>query len=220
MAPLSPTFLNGVDVTQKIDNLPFAHAWVKPHFDGQKFNKIFIKDVRIDQLPEDSWKASSGLYISSKDAFLEEAQGLAEYFKDKLIAAFVRYPDRRLELAYAPGIDTISLEIAFTELLFSHPAARAGSLAVPVPGTGAVLSAISDPHVAFAAQLRDSSGTLVATAADRKFSPIRLLDLNKLTVTSSAREVCSIWATLIAEATNRGRSERTENRGSFSLLPW
>ena len=112
------------------------------------------------------------------------------------------------------------MEIALTELEFSHPVARAGSLAAPVPGSGAALSSISDPHASFALRVSDPSGNLAATVADRQFPPARIVDLNKLTVSSSIREVCSIWAQTIAEALNKGRFSLVTAPSSFSLSPW
>jgi len=113
------------------------------------------------------------------------------------------------------------LDIALTELEFSHPIARAGSLASPIPGTGVAVSAVSDPHVAFAMRITDgSTGELLATAADRKFSPIRIVDLNKLTVTSSPREIVQNWSLELADAIQLGRFAEVESRGDFKLHPW
>jgi hypothetical protein len=84
-----------------------------------------------------------------------------------------------------------------------------------------LFSAISDPHVAFAARVYDGkTGKLVATAADRKFPPTRLLDLNKVTVTSPNREIVSTWANIIAGALNRDGFAKVESQGTFSILPW
>jgi len=83
------------------------------------------------------------------------------------------------------------------------------------------VSAVSDPHVAFAARFSDGgTGKLLATIADRRFPPTRIVDLNKLTVTSSAREVCAIWAKIIAEGLNSDKLTKVKQQGSFSLLPW
>lgn len=127
---------------------------------------------------------------------------------------------QRIAVTDRPTEGTLVIEIALTELEFSHPVARAGALAAPVPGTGAALSTITDPHVAFAARLTDATtGELVASIADRKFPPMRIVDLNKLTVKSSAREVVALWATSIGQALQgNGIDPVTEKR--FSLLPW
>ena len=119
-----------------------------------------------------------------------------------------------------PGPRTIVVEIALTELEFSRPIARAGSMVAPIPGAGAALSMISDPHAAFAARVTDgATGELIATAADRKFPPTRIVDLNKLTVTSSAREICSLWADSIARGIQSKDGEKITSQ-SFSFLPW
>jgi hypothetical protein len=55
-----------------------------------------------------------------------------------------------------PNRKSVVVEIVLTEIEFSHPLARAASLAAPVPGTGPALTAITDPHVAFAARITDA----------------------------------------------------------------
>ena len=59
---------------------------------------------------------------------------------------------------------------------------------------------------------------LKVSGADRKFPPTRILDL-KLTVSSSAREVVSIWSEAMAETLQgNGLTEVSEKR--FDWKPW
>lgn len=219
-APLPDTFLEGADLTSTIETLPFDQAWVRADFDGHHYRKLFLKPVRTDLLPEDSWMKSASFLIASQSDYERESRAIADYFYTELLRRIQEYPDNRIEIVNAGGPKILVAEIALTELEFSHPVARAGALAVPVPGSSAALSTISDPHAAFALRLNDSSGNLAATVADRKFPPTRIVDLNKLTVSSSIREVCSIWAGIIAEALNKGRFSATTEPSNFSLIPW
>jgi hypothetical protein len=214
------TFLEGVDTTKSIDNLPFSHAWVKPGFDGRMYRKVYLPKIRTDLLPIDQWKRSSSPLLSSKQEYNSAAEEIASFFRTQLIEGINKYPENRFLVVDTPGSDVLTLQIALTELEFSHPIARGASLAAPIPGTGPVVSSISDPHVAFAARILNPSGQLVATVADRRFPPTRIVDLNKLTVSSSAREICSLWASTMAEALNKGRFVKTEREGRFSISPW
>jgi hypothetical protein len=220
IAPVSPTFLEGVDTTSTVENLPFDHAWVKPNFDSRKYTRLLIKPIRTDLVSDESRTHSLSAFLATEEAYDEAVGQIAEYFHTELIDAIGEYPGNRITIVDKPGPDVITAEIALTEVEFSHPVARAASLAAPIPGTGAAISAVTDTHAAFALRITDPSGKLVATVADRKYPPTRIIDLNKLTVSSSAREVCALWADTMAEAFNKGRFAPTSAKGRFSLWFW
>ena len=215
------TFLEDVNVESKIENLPFDHAWVNPKFDGRLYSKVYFPAIRVDLLAQNNkWERSIGPIIKNYEEYDAEARQIAAYFHEQITKEFSEYSENRMQLVHAPGPDVITIQLALTELEFSHPLARAAALAAPMPGTGVALATMTDPHMAFAARIYAPGGQLVATAADRKFPPTRIIDLNKLTVTSANREICSIWAEIFAEAVNKGRFQKTESRGRFSILPW
>ena len=219
--PIGTAFLEDRDVNEKDDTLPFDHAWIDPELPRGYYSKVFFRSVTLDKLPEDAWKASKTAAIPSKKVFIEEARALAEFFKKELEKKVQKYPKGTFTVVSAPESQGLVFDIAFTELEFSHPIVRAGSLLVPVPGAGIAFNAFSDPHVAFAARVYDGeSGKLIATIADRKFPPNRLIDLNKLRATSSTREIVTLWAEIIAEGLNRDRFAKVSSRGLFRLLPW
>ena len=170
-------FLTDVDVSKKLSNLPFDHSWVwSKRKTRTDYDTVYVKPIRTDTLNPENWTRSASILITSRDDYDERAREVANHFHDKVVEEFRMYPKSRYPLAAVPGPRVMVLEIALTELEFSHPVARAGALIVPVPGTGAALSTVSDPHAAFAARITDgSTGELLATAADRKFPPIRIL---------------------------------------------
>lgn len=220
ITPVSDTFLEGVDISAKRPNLPFDHSWASEAARSGDYQSVLIKPIRTDKLAADAWKRSASYAITSKEDFDEAAERLATYFRDQIREQISSQSNRRVSVVNRPAPKTMVIEIAFTELEFSHPVARAGALAAPVPGTGPALSAITDPHVAFAARVTDAqTGKLLATVADRKFPPMRIVDLNKLTVESSPREVCQLWAETIAKALNSDRNTPIEEE-RFTLLPW
>ena len=218
--PIGNTFLEDVDTTKSLENLPFDHAWVHRSVLKASYDSIYIKPVRLDLLPRDAWRMSTSSIIDSEEAYLEKAKEIATYFEEQLREKFANSDSQWLRVVGTPNQRSLTLEIAFTELEFSHPLVRAAALAAPVPGTGPAVSAISDPHAAFALRLTDSSSrTLVASAASRKFAPLRLVDFNKLTVSSSVREISALWAASIVESIQSGGMNKVSEK-RFSLIPW
>jgi hypothetical protein len=218
---ISDTFLSDVDVSKQLDNMHFNHSWVWTDVTHNQYQAVIVKPVRLDLLKPDGWKASISTLLRTKEAYEEKAQEIAKYFQEQLIEKINSYPERRYTVVDKADSGVAVIEIALTELEFSHPALQSTAIVVPVPGATQALASISDPHAAFALRFTDSKkGTLIATIADRKFPPIRLVDLNKATVSSSIREICSNWSKELASALNSGRFGEVERYGKIKLLPW
>jgi hypothetical protein len=214
------TFLEDVDIKQKIKNLPFQHSWRNPNFTKTGFTSIYYKPIRVDLVDKDKWERSASTLITSEQDYLDKTQEIANYFYSELIHKTRDFQPKKFLVLKEPNAKSVVVEIVLTEIEFSHPLARAASLAAPVPGTGPALTTITDPHVAFAARITDGeTGALIATLADRKFGPTRIIDFNKLTVSSSAREVTALWAQEIAE-TLQGRGITEVSEKSFDWKPW
>ena len=183
---VSSAFLSGIDVSKKLENMPFSHSWVWTDVSRDQYHAVIIKPVRVDLLEADSWKDSRSPFLSSPEAYDEKAGEIASYFQEQLVEKIKTYPETRYSVTDVPGAGVLVVEIALTELEFSHPGINAGAIAAPIPGVSQALATITDPHAAFALRLSDSkTGTLIATVADRKFPPIRMIDLNKATVSLS-----------------------------------
>lgn len=219
---VSPVFLDGADLESTVDRVPFQHAWSGSN-PGTGISSLYIKPVRIDLLPADSWTDSTSVGITSATDYNEVARDLAGYFDERLREELQRVYQRnkRLRIVEAPAKHSVTLEIALTEIVLSRPVSHAAGMVAPVPGLGMALSAMHEPHVAFAARFTAPDGiTLLGTVADRRYPPARLIDLNKLTLTSSTREIISQWAREIAEAIEFERFATVERSSGFSLLPW
>jgi len=221
-APLPQTFLEDVDISEQVENVPFQHAWIIPEDSSQKtYSKLFIKPIRTDRIPKDAWHRSSSLLLRTEEAYNLEVQGLANVFYQEFLNELQKVPTKRFEVVSTPTNDTIMVEVAFTDVEFSHPVTRAAALAAPLPGVDIALSAFTDPHLAFAVRFTDAkTNKLLATAADRRFPPFRVIDLNKLTIASSAREIVTMWARELAEAIQSDRLTKVERSSWFSILPW
>lgn len=219
--PVIPTFLDGAPIESSLKEVPFKHAWIAPRDKHLSIKSVFIKPVRIDLLGAEEWKRSEGLAVSSKEEFEKSAAVLARYFRIKLLGELKKVPNPRFEVVETPDKSSLVVEIALTELVLSEPVIRAAALAVPLPGVDQALSAASDPHAAFAARFTNFDGSkLLATTADRRFPPIRIIDLNKLRATSSAREIISQWAHELAESIQTDELTTVPRASAFSLLPW
>lgn len=219
--PVVETFLDGVPRESSVPDIPFMHAWIAPTQEPLPYSKIHIKPVRTDLLPADAWLRSRGLAVSSEQEFQKDVEILAQYFHVRLISEMSSIDPKRFQIVENPDEKTVVLEIALTELVLSQPLIRAAALAAPLPGVDLALSTISDPHVAFAARFSSPDGTqLIATAADRRFPPLRLIDLNKLRARSPAKEVIANWARQLAQAIQFDEFKKVEGNSWFSILPW
>lgn len=219
--PVVETFLEGVPRESSIPDIPFLHSWLAPQETPIPYTHLYVKPVRTDLLPEDMWLRSRGLAVSSREEFQKDADIIARYFRIRLLSELKSTSSQRFTVVEAPDDNSLILEIALTELVLSEPLVRAAALAAPFPGVDLAISAISDPHVSFAARFTSPDGMkLIATAADRRFPPIRLIDLNKLRARSSAREIISHWAKQLAQAIQLDEFNKIERNSWFSILPW
>lgn len=219
--PVVPTFIEDVPLDSKVDDIPFLQSWISPQNSPIAYKNIYVKPVRIDLIPKDMWRRSKGLAVSSEEEFQKDAAVIGRYFRIRLLSELNSTKSKRFVVVDKPDKDSLVLEIAITELVLSEPLIRAAALAVPFPGVDLALSTISDPHVSFAARFTSPDGSkLLATAADRRFPPIRLIDLNKLTARSSAREIISNWSRQLAQAIQLDNFKQVQGNSWFSILPW
>jgi hypothetical protein len=219
--PLPHTFLEDRDITVVDKTLPFKHAWIDPELSEERYTNVWFRTVTASSLPKDSWEASKGTLLTKESEYRKLADELAEYFRQELVENVANYKDGVVSVVDSAQPRGLIFDIALTELEFSHPIQKAGFMLVPIPASSLVFNTVSDPHVAFAAKVYDAeSGKLIATLADRRFPPTRLLDVNRLTLSSSAREICDTWAEIIAEGLNRERFADVPDRGFFAFLPW
>jgi hypothetical protein len=218
---LNKTFLHDVDPNSRIKNLPFDHSWARQDLERKHYDWIYLAPVRSDLIEADAWEANISVAIVSEEGYKEEVEELAQHFGKQLRKEIKKSFGKRIKFAKRPTKNTAIIETALTEVQFSHPIASAGALALPVPGAAALTSALSSPHVTFAMRISDGTDKkLIATIADRKYPPKRLLDFKKLSATASAREICDYWAEELAETFNKGRFFKVEEVGTWAFLPW
>jgi len=189
-APMKPTaFLTstGTDVTKKIARLPFDHSWRDPAVDITKYKNIVVRPVTVRYLQTENWERSRSAAIPNQKAFEKRASELARHFSRQLDIAFsdpicVYYKTSNTS---KPG--TLILEVALTDAHFPDSA----------------VATITDvPVCAFEARVRDAgTGKLVSTAADRRGPDLHISE-NGTHITGT-KEICSIWARQLMEASNK-----------------
>jgi len=182
--------------------LPFDHSWRDPGVAAASYSRVVIRPVSLAWLRKDQWHESASAQITSQEAYLGFARQVARHWDASLQSSF-RAPQNHLQPVSdttQPG--TLIMEIAMTEIVFGHPGTYAASFAVP--GGGLADSAMFSPTVAFEARVTDAAtGKIVATAADRRGTKVKLVDLNRLSITRPNEEICDEWSTQMMQAFNQ-----------------
>ena len=187
--PLQPTkFLTstGVDTSKNISRLPFEHSWVSPEYSSDDYKHIVVRPVTTKFLDTSKWENSQSPDIVSEKAYKKRVDALARHFSKQLDVAFsdpicIFY---RTEDTSEPK--TLILEVALTDAHFPDPS----------------LEPLEIPVCAFEARVRDAkTGKLISTAADRRGPDLRLDGAN--TELTDNKEICSIWARQLMEASNK-----------------
>ena len=214
------TGVHGVDPKAKVDYLPFNQSWTNRAFALKKYSKLYVAPISTQYLKPGSWVNSVSPYVASEKSYQDEVAKLAEYFHKQIIDELRSYDKNRFQVVAAPEPGALCLELALTEVVFSHPGAYAGSMASPVPGTSSAVNSSLGSSVAFELRLRDvSRAAVMFTAADRRTPPAKVVDLNKFAFTSSAREIVQEWAVLFAKFLNLEEHEKVEAK-RFKAKPW
>jgi len=203
------------------EDLPFQKVWVKSGVDWKKYTKLYIAKVNTAYLMNANWWQQS---VRSADMQKDVAE-VAAYMHDMFQKAFREDANNRFKIVDAPTPDSLTLELALTELIPSHVVMEALSLVAPY-GSGVAVQAAakgseSKCTVAFEAKIIDSTGRQVlAMAADREQGKIAPINLNALTWYGEAHVIIDEWAGQFVKIANRRPGEVVEDSSPFTLSPW
>lgn len=218
--PLKSKHLEGLDIDKRIESLPFLHSQVHKKVPRGFYNKAIISDVEISKEAIKNWSDSFGTVINSEESYIKESKIIAAYFKNKLIED-IKSNNPDFTIVSASDKNTVMINVTFVEIVYSIPSLEVASVMTPLPGSGLAISALNNVHIAFVMKIIDAqSGQLIASIADRKFPPMKLVDLNKFTVTSSIKEICDHWSSMITKTFLVGHLGKIESEGDFSIMPW
>lgn len=190
ISPIKPTaFLTstGTDVAKKIPRLPFEHSWRDPEVDVTKYKNIVVRPVTVKYLHTENWERSKSAGIPTQKAFEKRATALARHFSKQLDIAFSDPICIYYKTSSTSKPNTLILEVALTDAHFPDSA----------------LAPLADiPVCAFEARVRDArTGKLISTVADRRGPDLHIGE--KTTYISDNKEICSIWARQLMEASNK-----------------
>ncbi len=194
---LEPTrFLKstGVDMSQRVNRLPFQQSWHDPKIDMTLYKNIVVRPVTTTFLRTELWEKSKGTSISSKRAYTKRCVALAKHWDKSLTKAFsspicVYYKTTDTQ---QPG--TLILEVALTEVQFDPESSHTGNV-------GAIVGL---PLCTFEARVTDAAnGHLIATVADRRGPDIVLKSSDKPITTKSSEMICDEWSEQLMQASNK-----------------
>ncbi len=209
-----------VQQMSKMEDLPFNKSWVRDDLDWKNYHTIMVKPVSTQHLlSATSWQENF-----RQGRMKEDAHKVARYMEDRFKVAFHNDPKKHFQVVDYPQADTVTLELALTELVPSNVALEVlgyapygGGAAVKVleRATGAVST------VAFEARVKEAkTGKTLAMFADReqqKFAPV---DLRALTWYGNAERIINEWADQFVEVVNKAPGEQVKESSPFTLMPF
>ena len=120
-----------------------------------------------------------------------------------------------------PGPRTLHVQISIVEADFGDPLIYAGLLAVPVPAAANISTAVKSPSLTLEARLVDQeSGEIKMALIDRRFPQLKIVDVNRLTVSSALHEIADSFADDLVRSLYRKPDHVIGKRWPFSLVPW
>jgi hypothetical protein len=209
-----------VNEMAKQEGLPFQKVWFKPGVDFSRYKSIFIPKVRTDHLLESNWWQQNFRQGQMRQDFAM----MAQYMQDEFKTAFANDPLHRFRVVEAPEEDSLTFELALTELVPSNVALSVLEYAPYGGGTAVRImerATGAESTVAFEAKMKDSAtGDVLAMFADRQVKKIRIIDFKAFTWYAHGREIIREWAEQFVKLSNRRPGEVIEGSSAFTLIPW
>jgi len=200
---------------------PFDKAWIQDGIDWQGYRTIYVKPVDTQYLLKSNWWQQN----LRQGQINKDAQTVALYMQQRFKDAFRNDPQRRFRVVESPGPDSVTLELALTELVPSNVVMEAAAMAAP-GGSGLAATALDYATgalstVAFEARVKDAkTGKVLAMFADREQPKLNPVDLKQLTWYAEANEAIDDWADESVKVANKRPNEIVSRAAPFSLKPW
>ena len=201
-------------------DLPFQKVWFKQGVDFERYKSIYIPAVNTGFLLESNWWQQN----FRQGQMQEDLATMAQYMRDEFKTAFANDPAHHYQVVEAPQPDSLTLELAITELVPSNVALSVLEYA-PYGGGAAVRvmerATGAESTVAFEARMKDSAtGDTLAMFADRQVKKIRIIDFKAFTWYAHGREIIREWAEQCVKLANQRPGEVIEGAIPFTLKPW
>jgi hypothetical protein len=147
------------------------------------------------------------------------------FSQDKFKEVFRNDPKNRSQVVASQQPGSLTLELALTELVPSHPVLEAMSIAAPY-GSGVAVQAVAKESgakatVAFEAKFNDTkTGKVLAMMADRKPGKVAPVNLRALTWYGEANVIIDEWADQFVQIAEKRPGETVKDSSPFTLMPW
>ena len=154
----------------------------------------------------------------------EDLATMADYMRQEFKTAFANDPYHRFQVVEGPQPDSLTLELALTELVPSNVALSVLEYAPYGGGTAVRVmerATGAESTVAFEARMKDSkTGDVLAMFADRQVKKIRIIDFKAFTWYGHGKEIIAEWAEQFVKLSNKQPGEVIEGSSAFTLRPW
>ena len=201
-------------------DLPFQKVWFKAGVDFTRYKSIYIAPVNTGFLMQSNWWQQN----FRQGQMQEDLALMAQYMRDEFKTAFANDPLHRFRVVEAPEADSLTFELALTELVPSNVALSVLEYAPYGGGTAVRImerATGAESTVAFEAKMKDSAtGEVLAMFADRQVKKIRIIDFKAFTWYAHGREIIREWAEQFVNLANRRPGEVIEGSSAFTLIPW
>ena len=152
------------------DELEAARRYLAEDIDQHKYNKVKLDPVVLFTGPGDE---------ETKGISQEDTQKILDYFFNKLYRAIEDSPN--LEIAHAPGPDTLRMQFAAVDLGKSHVTMGAVSTYIPQVGLITSIATMASDKPAFVGEMGvefkmtdSSTGKIVAAGMDKRYGGKKL----------------------------------------------
>ena len=204
----------------KQEDLPFQKVWFKQGVDFKRYKSIYIPKVHTDYLLQSNWWQQN----FRQGQMQEDLATMAQYMQDEFKTAFANDPYHRFQVVEAPQKDSLTLELALTELVPSNVALSVLEYAPYGGGTAVRVmerATGAESTVAFEAKMKDSAtGDTLAMFADRQVKKIRIIDFKAFTWYAHGKDIIREWAEQFVRLANQRPGEVIEGSSAFTLMPW
>jgi hypothetical protein len=219
-APSSGAGFVPVAQMSKQDDLPFQKVWFEKGVDFKRFTSIYIPKVHTDYLLQSNWWQQNFRQGQMK----EDLATMSQYMQDEFKTAFANDPNRRFKVVETPQKDSLTLELALTELVPSNVALSVLEYAPYGGGTAVRVmerATGAESTVAFEAKMKaPNPGNTLAMFADRQVKKIRIIDFRAFTWYAHGREIIREWAEQFVQLANQRPGQVIDGSSAFTLMPW
>lgn len=213
-------FLDNSERMSHDERLPVQRVWKDPDVKMLDYDKIIVRDVRVDWQIERN-KRERRNYRNRLGLEEGDVRDFADYTRDSFKKAIEKGPCR-LKLAESPGPGTLALEMAFVKVVQGKPLICAAKTASSFTFIGACMTPVKfaakgltdnggQVSLAIEGRLVDSvSGKTVAMFAQRSKQCTAVLNLEDYTCYGNLHEIVDSFAAKFTEIMDKRPLETGE----------